>query len=519
MSLITTYNDFCIIPQKVTTLPTKRLFDPKSRKLREVTKLPKELEMAENEVILRVRMVGINFQTDLKYDSRKDNIHDDEPLPKSIVPCGRIIGKVVSNYDDQTSKYVVFPYSNCITQNITPQAICHNCQYRKNHLVTKLSSSSYTYYKQYPCTLNLTYGYTLDGGLQDYMKIRNPKESLLKIPNNMSIHDCCFFMDIMLPFYSFLKDNFEVEKDEKDEKSDNPTNNTDNDSSLLVAGKVLIILNSISKDVNEVLIVIKHFKLDQRNINFIDEKKLDKLSENDRMNYQGIFSQVFVFKVTEKMVKFADFCSISSGLESTKSRYNIVFFDDNSFNNKYLNRYHNDKTYHQYKLSYKDKLNAEDLLSIVSNLNLHIKRSPSSSSLNSKAHKKESRSKKETRPSIASLETTASTFSSTNLSFHSDASSTTSSKSNTMVSKNLRFRENDSNIENSKKDPQTHYSWLWYDKDYDLCNEFEHSDDEDLDKKVHSVREINRILRNPKDLSRVCYTIKSTKPKLNALIC
>ena len=512
MSLVTTYNDFCIIPQKVTALPTKRLFDPISRKLREVTKLPKELEMTANEVILRVRMVGINFQTDLKYDSRKDTIHD-ESLPKSIVPCGRIIGKVVSNYEDQTSKYVVFPYSNCIIQNITSQAICHNCQYRKNHLVTKLSSSSYNYYKQYPCTLNLTYGYTLDGGLQDYMKIRNPRESLSKIPNNMSIHDCCFFMDIMLPFYSFLKDNFEAEK------SDNPANTTENGSSLVVVGKILIILNSISKDVNEVLIVIKHFNLDQRNISFIDEKKLDKLSENDRINYKGKFSQVFVFKVTEEIVKFVDFCSISSGLESTKSRYNIVFFDDNSFNSKHLNRFHNDKTYHQYKLSYKDKLNAEDLLGIVSNLNLHIKRSPSSSSLNSRAPKKESRSKKETRPSVASLETTASTFSSTNLSFQSDASSTTSSKSNTTVSKNLRFRENDSIIENSKKDPQNHYSWLLYDKDYDLCNEFEHSDDEDLNKKVHSVREINRILRNPKDLSRVCYTIKSAKSKLNALVC
>lgn len=524
------------IPQPVNSLPIKRLFDYRFGKLRESTKLPREFQLnntlLDEEVILKIKMVGVNYGKDfelLKHDKFNPKIN--------IVPGNKIIGKILnvmknsksSDFLNNSHKYMVFPYSNCLIQDTNN--LCLNCQHLFHNQIN-LTSANYQQYSKFKCMRRWEYGYTIDGGLQDFLKIKKPGDTLIKIPDSISLHDCVFSMEILLPFYSFLKNNF----------YNFQTNQ------LSVDGRVLIILNDISKEINDILIVLKYFNIDQKNFSFIDAGKIHELMnsdfEDEKVSYKSIFNHIFIFSLSDLNISFGLYSIISTGLESTKSRYNLVLFDQYNPNclikHKSLNKYHPDKLIHHYELSYQDRINLIELLSIISDLNTSSKSSPLDSL-------------ESTRPSVTSIETSASTFS-----IHSD------STSNTVLSRNgsqnhhqqnskkkqIRFREDESIIDaepplqkekqkhQNKHKHQNHFSWLYYDKDFDLCNDYEYSDDESEDAfddlyqesfgfrneksnliKMHTVRQINMHLNSNQSLSRVCYTNKSNKPvKINAFI-
>lgn len=530
--------------EEVNSLPTKRIFDFESKRLRESTKLQSEFNLPDddaNELVLKVKLAGINYQTDfqsfLYNGSSNTTLYNNyvnrtpETKKSPLVPGTRIIGKVqlITSHPDlaqykenPNSKYMVFPFSNCINQSTK---YCNNCAllcYRLPSNSSKLSERTLHHWSKYPCMKEMIYGSTIDGGLQDYIKISTPSETLLRIPENVSLHDACFFLDIMLPFYVFCKEYF-MDTPLSPISVDGNDDFFTNKDMVNFGGNVLIILNNVGKEINDILIVLKHFGIDENTVRFIDHNQYNLLTEERRRSYKGQFSQIFVFDPHSDLIKFANLSSSSQGLEVTKSRYNIIIFDQfcpaSLAKNKYLQKQYTDKTYHQFKLSYKDRLYAQKLLDIISNLNASVKQHEHDNSI-----------------PLSPVSRSSSTFSTQ----QSVLSSTNSGSSEPQIEskplKSIRFRDDESIIEEqySKKSvtsythTRRHFSWLWYDKDIALCNDYEQSDDEgdddeisyELDpRKSHSVKQVNELVHNPQLLHRVCYTSRMNKPvKLNAFI-
>lgn len=539
-----------IMPQQVNSLPTKRLFDYRHSKLKESTKLPHEFHILgstyyqpespqsdefdtddtlDPEVLFKVKFIGVNYEKD--FELLKNQRFGSKT---SVVPGNKIIGKIVSPTNSQNfylpwqlpyndnSKYLVFPYSNCLIQN--EHDYCANCNHLHKLNVGPLTSHNYFQYKRYGCLRNWEFGYNIDGGLQDYMKIKKPHESLIRIPDNISLHDCCFSLEIMLPFYSFLKDNFI-------------------DLSIKLEGRSLVVLNDVSKEINDVLMVLKLLKIDQRLFWFIDPEKIREVQvyESSKYYYSSRFNHVFLFNTSSTSVLFGLDGAISTGLESTKSRYNFAFFDqyDPNCATKYksINDSHPDKTIHHFRLSYKDKLYLMELMHFIADLNTKNKSEGSNSSVSNvpseTAMEERPQHPPQPRPSVTSINTSTTTFSNASIHLNSTKSSSSSvhlpRQLGKKIAKNLRFRDEDSVIDvefQSSKKESNHYSWLYYDKDFDLCNDYECSDEEDDDEDssnsnrqvFHSVKQMNRLIRSSK-FSRVCYANKSNKTvKINAFI-
>lgn len=546
-------NDFVVhesyvFPQQINSLPTKRLFDHRHAKLKESTKLPHEFHLPSSpesrqfdmhstiEVLLKVKFIGVNYDKDFEL------LKNGKACKVNVVPGNKIIGKIVSpNTDKETSKFLVFPYSNCLIQK--DGDYCANCSHLHKHDVQALTPDNYFQYRRFKCLRNWEFGYNIDGGLQDYMKIKNPHESLIEIPENISLHDCCFALEIMLPFYSFLKDNFV----------------STSYSSMKIEGRSLVILNEVSKEINDILIVLKLLNIDQKSFWFVDPKKIKKLQQGNlsdsEFDYNSKFSHVFLFNTQSTSVSFGLGAMISAGLESTKFRYNLVFFDQYDPNciAKYrnLNEDHSDKAIHHQRLSYKDKLSLIELMHFIADLNSKNKNervdpetsdipeeeaiiSGSSDPVISDTNVNHHAS---IRPSITSIETSATTFSNASIHLSSTKSSTSSViPSAKKAAKTLRFKDEASIVDTqSLKKEANHFSWLYYDKDFDLCNDYEYSDDEDdqdgfhfvasnnnpsrqVSNNIHSVKQMNKLIHSSK-FSRVCYANRTNKPvKINAFI-
>lgn len=495
-----------VTPQPVTLLPTKRVFDWRMRCLREATKLPREFLLASDagprdEVTLKVKIVGVNYQRDFRL------LQSAQGPRTNVVPGNKIIGRIASAlrhpqaapYANSAHRYLVFPYSNCVIQR-TRTAYCANCAQVADAGVASLTPASYSAHARHPCLDALEYGLSIDGGLQDYVRIKAPAQSLVRIPDNISLHDCCFALETALLVFLFVKHN-------------------------VLEGKILVVLTELSRELNDVLLVLKHLRVDQAQVTILDVQKVrDIAALADAANYRAKFNHALLVDVSDDSVAFADGAVISTGLESTKLRYNMVFFDqynpDSMAKNASLHLRRTDRTVHHFKLSFKDRLHAEELLQVIADLNLRLKEE---TALNG-----------ENRPSVTSIESAASTFS--NGSIHLGSTSTTTpslTKSRPAKGqKALRFRDDESIISpEPPKRLQTHYSWLWYEKDFDLCNDYDCSDDEDPygqenesdparpRKRTHSVKHMNRILHYDERMSRVCYANKGSRPvKINAFI-
>ncbi|CUM64555.1 uncharacterized protein PRCAT00002162001 [Priceomyces carsonii] len=483
------------MPEHVFSLPVKRVFDTKEMRLRESTKLPRELQWNNNkieEAIIRVKIIGLNYQTDFEAFKLRE-----KPIRTSVVPGSKIVGKIsaFSNYNarsshDDNSKYLVFPYTNCINQDL-PQK-CSNCEEILRGESSHLSTATYNTHAQFACLANLVYGLTIDGGLQDCMKIKNPSSNLIRIPENISIHDCCFLFDLMLPFYCFVKDHLFIQK---------PIDELE--------GKSLIILNDVTREINDILLAAQVLKIDQKALFILDITQINELSEEERATYSSKFNQVFVFNTSKPSIDFAIHSSISTGLESTRSRYLIVLFDQYKyeFHRSELDLVFNDKIVLHFKMSFKDRIHAEEIMRFFSDLNC------------SRAQTEDPEPLSHRDTSISSLDGALSVLSSCTAILHSTSVSNSSADKEEDAlyerPKVLRFKDDVSISKATRKLP-THCSWLWYEKDFDLGNIENFNED---NRTLHGLKDLNRLINDPKNVSRICYTNRGKKNyKINALL-
>ena len=161
-------------------MPSKVVLGGHSGRLKEVVKLPNEMTINPNadELLLKVKLIGVNYKKDI--DPLRHYVFKNKHA--SVVPFNKIIGKILALLKHMgcasfrfSSKYLVFPYSNCNIYGIEP---CDHCRRLAN---VELTRDTMDMFCLYPCLRNLEYGITIDGGLQDYIKIRRPSQSLLEI--------------------------------------------------------------------------------------------------------------------------------------------------------------------------------------------------------------------------------------------------------------------------------------------------------------------------------------------------
>ncbi|CAI5757815.1 unnamed protein product [Candida verbasci] len=275
-------------------LVNNRMYHPGENKIIQCIKLPNEKirhnynDLNSSKITIKVKMSAINYLTDF------NNLHS------LVIPSFRIIGKLTGGAS--SIKYLVWPFTNC--------------QVERSHTSTDPISITSN------CCCNLTYGVDLNGGFQEFITV--PKKLLIPIHKNVSLHDVCFIFDILLPFY------INIQK---------------------VKGRTLVLLNDIQKEMNEILIILDHFKIKQNNIVILDE--VDP-------KYKDQFDTVFCFN--PNLTTFAEFCCTSTGLTSTKQRYTI----HTTFP---IIAKSIDKSYNYIKLTYEHKLSCIEVLKILFNLN------------------------------------------------------------------------------------------------------------------------------------------------------
>lgn len=313
----------------VNDLPVKRVFDPINGLVRELPKLPKEFEL-DNDIpqcIFKVKLAAINFVTDFKQ------------ISSPIVPGNRAIGKItttnIANIDD-SKKYLVYPISTCLHQNSTTP--CANCDHLHNLKV--LGQLSHEKFDHYRCLRPWIYGVTIDGGLQEYMKLYYPHDALLAIPLEVLSHDACFMFERSLPLYIVLK------------------------NLRLVGGsdRTLMILSDVDREINDILLVLHHFGIDQRQFVFIDRRAIGKLQPDERELYRLKFSQIFVFDTTNRLMQFALEC-LSNHHDRT-----VFIFDQMAPIDR--TKYHtNQRHFHHFQLAYCNKVDAIELMTIIADLN------------------------------------------------------------------------------------------------------------------------------------------------------
>lgn len=481
-------------PEPVSLLPSKVVLGGHSGRLKEVVKLPNEMTINPNadELLLKVKLIGVNYKKDI--DPLRHYVFKNKHA--SVVPFNKIIGKILALLKHMgcasfrfSSKYLVFPYSNCNIHGIEP---CDHCRRLAN---VELTRDTMDMFYLYPCLRNLEYGITIDGGLQDYIKIRRPSQSLLEIPPNVSLHDCCFMMEIMLPFYIFMTTLFlKYGYDQS-------------------GNKIIILLNDSKTETNDVLIVLQQLNIDRKSVVIMDPSTINLLSAKEKTSLHKKFEFVLCFNFSSTSLDFIDYCIASVGLPSSKSRFHVVWFDQYAPlvapKIRKIGEMLSDKTFHHIRVGHKDFVLAQDLLSMLSSFNI-LRQSTTTTNLEDS----------DNRPSVSSLETSLTTFS--NQSLHLGSSSTTSfslQKYNEVVKngKVLRFRDDDSIINSERESRSSHVSWLWYDKDIDFCRDCEF---DDFGTSTHNIKDVNSLMMDPDSQpKRICYFNKPSKTaNLNAFV-
>lgn len=500
--------------EPINRLPIKRLYDFKARKLREFTKLPKEFELADGEVLLKVKMVAINYGKDFDKFKAMAQQNTQGVHINSVVPGNKFVTKIYASNDMNlefaldNSKFLVFPYTNCIQQG--NKQLCKSClKYGSNELkYPDIQTSDHKKHSRdkFPCLGQYELGINLDGGLQDFVKVKNALDLLVQIPELVSSHDALLLLDYALPFYCALKSlvlphyNFELDK-------------------------LLIILNDFEREINDVQLVLKLFGLNIANVLVLDYKKVDLMTTDERAKFRYMFNLIFNFSSSVASWEFCFRSIASTGLESTKARYQVVLFNQN--NSVDLNQLLfsidkdydlNDKIITQFKLNWFHKFDLIELLNHLSFFNGASSR-PSFSSIDSYSN----HTLFSSNMSINS--------SSTNLSRYSplkqkgfDQNLESNVIPNTPMESSfggnrIRFNSAISSVDNmslSMSDTRHKTHWLFYEKDMDLSNDFDKFEKSDTSQ---SLKHINKYISTNHNFTRICYSNKPNKStKLNAFI-
>lgn len=446
----------------VNSLPLRRRLV--NRKLKESVILPSELSNLAHTLVLRVKHVALNFNHDFKCDN-------------AVVPGSRIIGKLPASRQDSKNlgfsphdKLMVFPHLTCWIQRASDP--CDHCA-----MMLAADHNDYVKLRHFRCLHDWQYGKTLDGGLQDYISVPDPIHSIVKIPRLVSLHDCCFLFDIALPFYSYCRDVL-CPNLERDPHS-----------------RILIILNDLTKEANDCLLVIHHLRLDLLLITFTDMKKLGEVP-GLRDTYANKFHHVLVFALGQGPINAALELGLATGLELTKSRHTIALFGDEVGP---LSIPPPDRTVHNVSLSYKDKLLMEELLNTLADFN---------------------KNRGDGATQIGETDSADSLETSTNHSLLLDLIPSPEAWSTSLAKKKkIRFKEESESSGRALEAGsglKSHISWLHCDRDYRLCVD-DHCD-HDTQKRCHSTSALNGMLY-PCQLRRVFYTNRpASHVKINAFI-
>ncbi|EGV60342.1 hypothetical protein PSN45_001905 [Yamadazyma tenuis] len=467
--------DEYLVPEPINQVPVKRLFDFQTGKLKESMKLPKDFELDDSEILFKIKLIAVNYGRDfelMKQYNTETSTSGGRILPSNIVPCNKFIGKIYASNDVNldfeldNSKFLVFPHTTCIQQGFP--TLCKNCTHYLSSHRSAVGTSSFL-----PCLARFEFGYNVDGGLQDFIKIKNSSEILIKVPDNVSTHDAALSLDISLPFYSYFKWL-------QNSGNYNPTD------------KILLVLSDSRKEMNDVLVVFKMLQLIEKNVTIIDAPQIKAMTPSEENTFSSHFNMVLTFDFNHRVLNFCFNSIISTGLESTKSRYRFVMFNQYfpvDFSN-YKQFDLTDKVITEFKLNWFHKFDLIDLLSYLSSLN------------NSTPRK-----------SLSSVED--STTKSPTKSVFSDASTTSETTSSSTKGKteedyhNNRFVKSHEINELLSLPSKVH--WLYYEKDVDLANEFQKTDNS------HSTRHINKLMKSNKNV-KICYNNRPNKSKVNAFI-
>lgn len=448
----------------VNSLPLRRRL--KAGKLKELVMLPSELAQGPLLLVLRVKHVALNFQRDFNASGH-------------VVPGSRIIGKLPTKLKSNVSfsvhdKMVVFPHLACWLQG--GHEPCDNCI-----RIMAEDTLAYEAHARFPCEKNWRYGVTLDGGLQDYIRVLLPQNQLIRIPEGVSVHDCCFLFDIALPFYAYCKDVL---------------------CPLLQKVpdcRILVVLNDSATEANDCLLVIHHLHLDHLLITFTDMAKLNAVPLL-LATYANKFHHVLVFAAGQGPVTAALALGLATGLESTKLRHTIALFGD-AVGQVYAEP--PDRTVHRVHLSYKDKFLMEELLQTLADLN---------------------RTTDGPRPVILymqSLDLADTVTYNLALSNGDECGETIADNELWSTSlakkKKLRFKGEAEVVTMGHSISKNHISWLHCDRDFRLCLD-DHCDHDTL-RRCHSTGDINAMLQDKSKLQRVFYTNRpASHVKINAFI-
>lgn len=268
-STVYDYRDHClyISDSLVSLLPIRRTTNKLGQLQESIIHLT-ELQPRPHSALLRIKHVALNFTRDFS-------------ASPGCVPGLNMIGRVVLNNETTDPKLCgadarrvfVFPYTNCIIQDSTP--LCANCS-KVTTLSNHIDNDEYAQYdvhRKYPCLRNLVYGKTIDGGLQDFLRVPHPLKQLIAVPKQVSLHDCCFLMDVALPFMVYCKEILS--------------------KSTRKNSKVLVFLNDCEMEVNDCLLVIRHLDLHDHLFTFTDLKTLNSNSSL-KDSYKNEFNNVLL---------------------------------------------------------------------------------------------------------------------------------------------------------------------------------------------------------------------------------
>lgn len=328
--------------EPVLLLPTKCIVDGRLR-VREAPKLRSEITAQLHEAVLRVKMTGVVYHKDFELFRLKN-------FPRRpVVPGNKIVARLHAAAPGVSpGKFLVFPYSNCLHQR--HRDACAHCQHLRDTKTDALTPQTMQYHREFACMYGWEYGVTLDGGLQDYIKVRLPLEALVRLPDTVSLHDCCFLLDIALPLYAWVREWQAAAGGAGAVLGDD-------------ADRILVVLNDAAREQNDVLIVLKHFGVARTRIHLVDA---------DATAAAAAYKFCFLFSQTPRAVEVA-IAALLTGLEATRARYHLVLFDQYNVQSvvahRHLRHDHPDITVHHARLAFKDRVYAEELIAIWARLN------------------------------------------------------------------------------------------------------------------------------------------------------
>lgn len=318
----------------VSLLPIRRV-STKVGQLQETIILLRELQPHPLTALIRIKHVAVNFSADFNNE-------------KGCVPGQRFIGRISINTEPESSKTTmargqrvfVYPYSTCLIQNFSKP--CMNCRHRASipDVPEDDRKALYEIHRDFPCLIDWLHGKTIHGGLQDYIRVPHPLKQLIPIPELVSLHDCCFLLDVATPFLVYCKEILCAMPD--------------------FSSKVIVILNDVSKEVNDCLLILRHLLLDEHLFSFTDMQIISAHPEIMK-SYTSQFSHIFVFAAGQQAFEtgliIRDACA--------DSRVTISIMAQSSEHLEVPDSIQVQKV----SISFKDKFLLETLLETISEMN------------------------------------------------------------------------------------------------------------------------------------------------------